>query len=448
MGRRPERLPSGEPSPPTIPVDQCRVQFLPSRPGHAGERDHRLFIEPMATPVEVSAGIKCTRPLIKVMSLIYLDHNATSPLLPDALQAMLACWQSGAANPSSQHSAGRKARQFLEDAREELATLLGADLHAFPKDRFVFTSGGTESNTLALEILAAIPLSPSDKPDVVISGMEHPSLLAAAEKLAGRGFVIRTCGVTSSGQIDVDQFRDLLTNRTRLASVMLANNETGVIQPVGELARLCRARGVLFHTDASQAAGRIEVSFSMLGADAMTIAAHKFHGPVGIGGLLIRGGLPLPQATEWVVQEDGFRGGTQAVPLAVGMAAALSKFHQTASVRMDTMQQMRDEFERVLSADFPALVVHGQTAPRLPNTSCLAFPGHDRQRMLIQLDLANVACSTGSACASGSTNPSPTLQAMGVSKHVLESSLRFSLGALTGAAEMAEAARRILLILK
>jgi len=229
---------------------------------------------------------------------------------------------------------------------------------------------------------------------------------------------------------------------------MLANNETGVIQPITEVARICRERGALAHTDAVQAVGKIPVNFRELGVDAMTVAPHKFHGPLGIGALVLRHGVKLQPQMFGGFQQGGMRPGTENVALAVGFHAALKLAADELPVRAARMNTLRDELEKNLRAEILEMVVIGEQARRLPNTSCVSFPGLDRQALVIALDLAGVACSTGSACASGSSEPSPTLVAMGLPKPVIEGALRFSVGAFTTAEEVAEAGRRILKTVK
>jgi cysteine desulfurase len=242
----------------------------------------------------------------------------------------------------------------------------------------------------------------------------------------------------------VDQLHDLVDEIPRLFSVMLANNETGVLQPVREVAALCRERGALVHTDATQAVGKICVSFQELGVDALTAAAHKFHGPVGIGVLLVRHSIPLASSLQGGFQQASLRPGTEGVALAVGMQTALELWQRESNERVERMTMLRDRFERELLRGYPAAIVIGASAPRLPHTSNIAFVELDRQALVMALDLAGVACSTGSACASGSSEPSSTLVAMGLPAEQISSSVRFSLGATTSVGDIDEAAKRIL----
>lgn len=345
------------------------------------------------------------------------------------------------ANPSSQHGAGRAARRVLEAAREQSMRLLGASTAGMDADRLVLTSGGTESNNLALRGLLAPAgqatagqADHAEPPHLVISSIEHPRIDATAEALRLQGVGVDRAPVNHDGVVDVDALEALLRPTTRLVSVMLANNETGVIQPVAEIARRCAARGVPVHTDATQAVGKVEVDFRRLGVAMMTFTAHKFHGPAGVGGLLVRSGLaPLELLSG---QAGAERPGTAAVALAVGMQAALEAWREEHAERQRRMTGLRDRFEQGVLAGVPETEVVGSAAERLPHTSNLAFVGLDRQALAMALDRAGVACSTGSACASGSSEPSPTLLAMGLPEAVVRGALRFSLGALTTAEEI------------
>lgn len=389
------------------------------------------------------------------MDLIYLDHNATTPMLPEVAEAMSQCLAAGYANPASQHRAGRRARQVLEEAREGIGRLLGADLESPHPDQVLFTSGGTEANNLAILGLSrasgrqtAKTSAQTESPQVIISSIEHPSVVGPAESLKQQDFDIDRLDVSSDGVVQTENLASLLRPQTRLVSVMLGNNETGVLQPVEQLAPICAAAGVPLHTDAIQVVGKFPVNFRALGVAALSASAHKFHGPVGIGVLLVRQGTPLAPLMHGGFQQSGLRPGTESVALGVGMHAALTIWQREWKTRAARMTGLRDAFESMLLSDCPELVVHGSKVPRLPHTSNVAFPGLDRQALMMALDLAGVACSTGSACASGSSEPSPTLLAMGCSRPLVEGSLRFSLGAQTTPAEVAEAARRILRVYK
>jgi cysteine desulfurase len=284
-----------------------------------------------------------------------------------------------------------------------------------------------------------------EQPDqVVVSAIEHVSVLGPAEELLDEGWRVDSLGVTSDGVVRVDALPALLSPQTRLASVMLGNHETGVLQPVTELAALCNDHGVPLHTDAVQVAGKLPIDFRGLGVAAMTVAAHKFQGPLGIGALILRSDVTLHPLLFGGNQQGGVRPGTESVALAVGMAAALDLWQRAQDVHARRLRALRDHFETGLRAGYPELVVNGGGALRLPQTSNVAFPGLSGQILLVALDIAGVACSVGSACSSGSTELSPTLLAMGLPKSIVESSLRFSLGATTTEEEVDEAIRRVL----
>lgn len=372
--------------------------------------------------------------------MIYFDHNSTTPILPEVADAMAAALRAGYANPASQHAFGRRARRALEVAREEIAEILGAKTTGMDADQLIFTSGGTEANNLAL-----LGLAGETPGRVVISAIEHPSVVGSAELLARRGWQVDRLPVTHDGVIDLNHARELVSTKPLLLSAMLANNETGVLQPVAELAKLLAEQNIPLHTDAVQVAGKLPLHFRDLGASAMTITAHKFHGPRGIGALLVRHGVKLNPQLHGGFQQAGLRPGTEDVALAIGMVTALRLWQREAIPRATRMAQLRDRLEAALVAGDAHVVINGASAPRLPHTTNIAFVGLNRQVLVMALDLAGVACSTGSACASGSSEPSPVLLAMGCSEGVVEGSLRLSLGASTTLADVDDAARRILL---
>ncbi len=373
---------------------------------------------------------------------IYLDHNATTPLLPEVAEAMAACEADGYGNPSSQHALGRKARRRLEDAREGIAELLGADLRGPSPDRLIFTSGGTEANHLAL-----LGLGGGAPGHLITSPLEHPSLLGATEILLQRGWRRDLLPVSPRGDVQPDAVQALWQPDTRLVSLMLGNNETGVLQPVAEVAAMCRQRGVFCHTDAVQVVGKLPVNFRELGVTALSVAAHKFHGPRGIGALLLQGGEGLEPQLRGGFQQWGLRPGTEPVSLAVGMHTALRMWHDERETWQNRLITLRDRLEAALRPGDPLCSFNGAEAERLPHTSSVTFHGLDGQSLLMALDLAGVACSLGSACASGSSEPSPTLLAMGLTPEAAGASLRFSLGATTTEAEVDEASQRILKVL-
>lgn len=388
---------------------------------------------------------------------IYLDHNSTTPIDPRVVDAMTAVWRDGGANPASQHAPGRKARRMLEDAREAILALLGAKTSGMDADQLIFTSGGTEANNLALfGLLSSAPaghrkmrdLHPETVADVIVSAVEHPSIIGAAKALKTNDFKVEIVTPTDRNGQFVQEFLQEFDTLPSFVSLMLANNETGVVHPIAELAKVARETGVLTHTDAVQAVGKIPVHFGDLGVDAMTVAPHKFHGPLGIGALILKHGLTLHPQLHGGFQQAGLRPGTENVALAVGFHKALELASADFAHRAAQMQSLRDKLERQLRSEEPEIVIVGEQALRLPNTSCVAFPGLDRQALVMAFDLAGVACSTGSACASGSSEPSPTLLAMRLPEAVIRGAIRLSLSVFTTAAEIDEAARRILKTVK
>jgi cysteine desulfurase len=374
--------------------------------------------------------------------MIYLDHNATAPIAPEVIEAMRACYNRRLANPASQHAAGRQSRRVLEDARERIGATLGLDMTGRKPDQLIFTSGGTEANNLALRGMLE-PIGGA-KPALIVSAIEHPSVMVVAEQLERLGHRVIRLPVDCNGAVRVERLKSALSDDIKLVSVMLGNNETGVLQPVRDITSICNARGVPVHTDASQVVGKVPVNFRGLGVSLMAIAAHKFHGPPGIGALAVRGGVPISPQLFGGFQQAGLRPGTETVALAVGMLKALELWQSEADERAARMLRLRDRFEARLHAGYPDLVINGVNAERLPHTCNVGFVGLDRQALFIALDMAGIACSTGSACASGSSEPSPVLLAMRCSNDVVASSLRFSLGAGTTEAEIDDAAERIL----
>ncbi len=391
---------------------------------------------------------------------IYLDNNATTPLLPEVADAVRDASLRYHANPGSQHEPGRQTRRALEEARLRVGELLGARTTGMNADRVIFTSGGTEAANLAIfglfgglfgglpasSLQRAAPISNSPPTHFLVSTIEHPCILEAAAQLPN--CEVEQLPVNSHGVVDLDQFRHRLRPDTKLVSVMLANNETGVLQPVKEIAALCAEQDIPMHSDAAQMVGKLPVHFADLNLSALSFAAHKFHGPLGIGALIVRHDLPLQPTLFGGHQQAGLRPGTESVALAIGMQTALECWHRTAKESIQRITQLRDQLEQTLTAALPTVKIIGNSAARLPNTSNLAFVGMNRQALLMALDQAGVACSSGSACASGSSELSPVLLAMGLKKEVIEGSIRFSLGMTTTAAEIEESCRRILSVCK
>lgn len=363
------------------------------------------------------------------MKLIYLDNNASTPLLPAVWEAMLPHFVDHPGNPASSHQAGRQARRALDDARERIAHSL--DAHP---DEVVFTSGATEANNLAIFGLCG------ERGHLVTSPVEHPSVAEPVQQLQMRGFTHTALPVNSRGSVCGDD--DFMRSDTRLVTVMLANHETGALQPIERLVAQV-AGGAPFHCDAAAAAGKLSISFNSLGVTTLTLSAHKFHGPKGIGALLVRRQTRLRPLLWGGHQQRGQRPGTEAVALAVGMATALEECTLNLDANRRAVQQLRERFIACLHAQASPVVLNGPDENGIPHTVNLSFPGCLADILLMNLDLAGVACSTGSACSSGSLLPSPVLRAMGVDTAVLHSALRFSLSPLLSLAEIEEGANRI-----
>lgn len=377
---------------------------------------------------------------------IYLDHNSTTPIAASVAQTMSDCFAAGYVNPASQHRMGQRARRKLEQLRTRLAELLGASFQGMHTDQIILTSGGTESNNLALFGLPNSADTATRR--VVVSSIEHPSVMGPAEQLARMGYQVDTIPVDKNGVCRLDALRELIETPVSLVSLMLANNETGVIQPVAEAAAICRKRGVLIHTDAIQAIGKIPVSFQALGVDAMSFTAHKLSGPRGTGGLVLRHGLSLQPILFGGFQQMAIRPGTEDVALIAGMVHALELYANDPRGRYDHLVNLRDRLQENLIAELKDVVINGGEADRVPQTLNLSFPGVDRQSFLMAADIAGLAVSTGSACASGSSERSPVLLAMGLENEVIDGSIRISLGISTTESEIDESTLRIINIIR
>jgi cysteine desulfurase len=364
------------------------------------------------------------------MDVIYLDNNATTPLLPQVWDAMRPYSLDHTGNPASSHRLGRQARQALEDARERIAGLLDAQA-----DEILFTSGATEANNLALFGLAGSPPG-----HLVTSPIEHPSVAEPVGRLVARGFSCSELPVGSTGIVPPQL--DCLRPDTRLITVMLANHETGSIQPVSALADQV-AGTASFHCDAAAAVGKIPVSFRQLKVTSLTISAHKFHGPKGVGALVVKKNAKLQPLLWGGHQQHGKRPGTEPVPMAVGMAAALELAVRDMEANRAKVLTLRNSFLERLRADAAPVVLNGPAEGGVPHTLNLSFPGCPADLLLMNLDLAGVACSTGSACSSGSLLASPVLRAMAVPSEALDSALRFSLSPLLSPDAITEASLRI-----
>lgn len=369
-------------------------------------------------------------PILTGVRRIYADYNATTPLDREVREAMLRALDLAWANPSSIHHEGRQARDVLDDARYRLAALWKAR-----PSEVVFTSGGTESNNLAL--LGSIRLRRRGPGHVVTSAVEHHAVLHPLEYLARQeGIAVTQVGVDGAGRVDPEEIRRALRDDTLLVSVMAANNEVGTVQPVAEIGRICRARGILFHTDAVQAMGKLP--FDGMGAfeaDLVSVCAHKFHGPKGAGALYVRSPLLPHPILHGGGHENERRAGTENVAAVVGLVEAFERFTRTPVFEPDRMRRWTEAIATAAVA-IPGVQRRGAVVERLPNTLALSVDGADGVTLLANLDLEGVSASSGSACSAGSLEPSHVLEAMGVPEAECRALVRFSLGRETTEADV------------
>jgi cysteine desulfurase len=352
------------------------------------------------------------------MHPVYLDNNATTPLHPKAREAMLTWLGERHGNPSSIHAFGQAARNAVEEARERVAALIGGR-----PPEVVFTASGTEGNNAVIfgEFRKA-------SGHLIISAIEHPSIREAAARLEREGVAVTRVSPGLDGVVPASAILDALRPDTRLVCLMLANNELGTIQPVAEMAAACRVHGVPVLCDAVQAVGKIPVDVETLGVDWLIVGAHKFHGPLGAAAIWIRRGRELEPLLVGGSHERRRRASTENVPALAGFGAAAEAARTELRDRQIHLAGLRDRFEAMLPERVPGAIVHCADSPRLPNTSHVAFPGVEGESLLIRLDLAGFAVSTGSACSSGAVEPSKTLMAMGLTRDEALSSLRVSFG--------------------
>ncbi len=361
---------------------------------------------------------------------VYLDHNASTPPDPEVVEAMVHAFRDLIGNPSSIHAYGQSAKAALDDARTEVARLIAAE----PGD-IVFTAGGTEADNLAIR--GVVDAAGPSRTRVVVTAVEHEAVSNTARALARRGTPVTVLPVDAEGVVRPSVFEVALGSDAAVASVLLANNETGVIQPIEELARQARARRVVFHTDAVQAVGKIPVDVAALGVDLLSLSAHKFGGPKGAGALWVRRGTPMAGVITGGRQERNRRAGTENVPAIVGLGTAARLARAKLAEESIRQTQMRDHLEAGILATVPGTAVNGGGARRVPNTTNIAFERVGAESLLIALDLEGIAVSTGSACSSGTLEPSHVLRAMGLPPGRVQSSIRFSVGATTTADDIA-----------
>ncbi|MFN8057856.1 MAG: cysteine desulfurase family protein [Vicinamibacterales bacterium] len=375
--------------------------------------------------LRVSAGAR----IVDVPSAprVYFDHNATTPPLAAVIEATSAALRDTPGNASSVHGAGQRAKVAVDEARHDVARLIGAR-----PSEVVFTSGGTEADNLAIRGVAEA--APPGRRHIVTSAIEHEAVLQTCRALTRQGWRVTVVKVDESGTIDPDAIREAMTPETALVSVMVANNEIGTLQPVSTISAIARAAGAVMHTDAVQAIGKVAVDVEALGVDLLALAAHKFNGPKGVGALWIRPGTKLVAQMTGGRQERHRRAGTENVPGIVGLGAAARAAASLAP--MTRVGELRDALEDGILARVPDTIVNGDRAGRVPNTTNISFEGVDAESLLIALDLEGFEVSTGSACSSGTLEPSHVLRAMGLPPSRAQNALRFSLGTSNTPAEV------------
>lgn len=364
---------------------------------------------------------------------VYLDYNATTPVDPAVLEAMLPILGENFGNAGSVHSAGQRARAAIDSARESVAALIGAKLN-----EVVFTSGGTEADNLA--VFGTVAASTKPRKHVITTAIEHHAILHSCEELARQGVEVTVVpvgrGRDSQGIVDPEAIRQALRPETVLISVMHANNELGTIQSIEEIARIAAEAEVCFHSDAVQSAGKIPLDVTRLGVDLLSISAHKFCGPKGVGALYVRSGRHIAPRSWGGHAERDRRAGTENVPGIVGLGKAAELARKLLAEDGSRISTLRDRLENALLERIPNVLINGDRTRRVPNTLNVSFPGAGGEALLIALDLQGIACSTGAACSSGSTEPSHVLLAAGLSHDDARSSLRFSLGRPTTSGEV------------
>ena len=352
--------------------------------------------------------------------MIYLDHNATTPLDERVLEAMLPWLKGRFGNPSSRHQWGCEARMALDQAREQVAALVNAH-----PSQVIFTSGGTEANNLAVKGLLGVQARAGR---LLISSIEHASLRGPAQAMQRLGWQLQRLPINASGVIDIKALPKTLGQDARLLSLMWANNETGAIQPVVEVAEYCREHGMVMHSDAVQAVGKIPVDFAASGVQLMSLSAHKIYGPKGVGALVVDKSLELLPLIDGGGQEKGMRGGTENLAAIVGFGRAAELAQLELSDRSLQLEHVRQRLEQQLAKQLPQAVFFSTEALRLPNTLFMAIPGIDGETLIMALDRQGIAVSSGSACGSAHSESSPVLKAMGIADNVAQGAIRISLG--------------------
>ena len=361
---------------------------------------------------------------------IYLDHNATTPIHLQVVDRMATALRDTYGNPSSVHHFGQQAKAALDEARSAVAALLGAE-----PSEVVFTSGGTEGDNFAIRG-AAEALEAGGRRHLITCAIEHEAVLNTIKALVKRGWRTTVLPVGETGIVNPADLQSALADDTALVSIMHANNEIGTIQPIAELAALAHEQGALFHTDAVQSAGKLPIDVKRLGVDLLTTSAHKFYGPKGVGATWVRRGLRLLPILYGGRHERSRRAGTENVAGIVGMGVAARLAVPTMALEAERLAALRDHLETAVLAAIPGTAINGARGQRVPNTTNISFDRTEAESLLIALDLAGIAVSTGSACSSGTLEPSHVLKAMGLPPHRTQNSIRFSLGHATTAADI------------
>lgn len=370
-------------------------------------------------------------PDIRKQSRTYLDYAATTPVHPEVIDRMVACYSATFGNPSSSHQYGQEADNLVEEARQSVA----AHFNARAED-VIFTSGGTEADNLAIRGTAAGAQRSGKTAHILYTAVEHHAVSVTCEQLHIAGVETERVPVGADGIVDPDEIRQRIRQNTVLVTVIFANNEIGSINPVGEIGRICRERGVLFHSDAVQAAAHLPINMDKESIDLLSIGAHKFYGPKGVGALIWRGNsILVPQITGGR-QENDLRAGTSNVPGIVGMAAALERLTEGMGAESRRLAQLRDKLIETIPATITDCVLTGSKNHRLPNHASFAFRNLEANRMLAALDMAGFACSSGSACKTGDPQPSEILLAMGYAREYASGSLRITVGSATTEADV------------
>jgi cysteine desulfurase len=353
--------------------------------------------------------------------LTYLDHAATTPVHPDVVKAMLPYFSKFPGNPSSIHSTGTEARAAIEGAREKVATLIGSE-----KDAIVFTSGGTEADNFAIKGIAYANEAKGNH--IITTSIEHPAVLESCRFLQGRGFDVTFLPVDSYGLVDTEDIKRAITDKTILISVMHANNEVGTIEPIAEISKIAREKGIYFHTDAVQTSGHVPLNVNDLGVDLLSISAHKLYGPKGVGALYIRKGTNITPFMHGGEQERGLRASTENVPSIVGFGTAAAIAHSELDREIKHLVPLRNKLIEGLLKNIDGIRLNGHSTQRLPNNVNISIKFIEGEAMLRNLDREGIAASTGSACSSGKQEPSHVLLAMGAPCGSNFGSLRFTLG--------------------